>query len=110
MANDSGNGTNVTYSIKELLGQINDKLDRIAFDMNSKASRAELDKVIARMELAEKGIYTIQLMNEERRQANDSRGAARRWLAALAFPILASTTTGIVVAIITVVFQAKSHG
>lgn len=97
----------VTYSVKELLAQINAKLDALFIEVGQKARASDVEKLIGRIELAEKSIYTIQLSAMDNKIKGRSALDKSRFWIGISFPAIISLITSAAIVAATLYYNHK---
>jgi hypothetical protein len=85
MSEPAGENGRITYTVKELLGKLDNKLDLIVAQLATKAEAHEVEDLQKRVTVLEAEAATESTLEEYRTQVEDQRKSDRRW--ALGFAV-----------------------
>ena len=89
MSESADNGR-ITFTVKELLGKVDVKLDAIAAKLDAKADAHDLEALETRVEVLESSAATEGSLAKYRSQVNEQRKSDRRWTLGFAVATLLS--------------------
>jgi hypothetical protein len=81
----SGENGRITFTVKELLGKLDNKLDLIVAQLSTKAEAHEVEDIRKRVAQLESEAATESTLEEYRAQVEEQRKSDRRW--ALGFAV-----------------------
>jgi hypothetical protein len=85
MSEPAGENGRITYTVKELLGKLDNKLDLIVAQLATKAEAHEVEDLQKRVTVLEAEAATESTLEEYRAQVEEQRKSDRRW--ALGFAV-----------------------
>jgi hypothetical protein len=85
MSEPAGENGRITYTVKEVLGKLDNKLDLIVAQLATKAEAHEVEDLQKRVTVLEAEAATESTLEEYRAQVEEQRKSDRRW--ALGFAV-----------------------
>ncbi len=70
----------IVFSVKELIGRLDGKLDLMMKILTDKADRADVTALDHRVGLVEEKVSSITLTEKQRREIEQGKGPKRRWV------------------------------
>jgi hypothetical protein len=88
MSEPAADNGRITFTVKELLGKLDAKLDLIVAQLADKADAHELEDLVKRVVTLEGSAATEEALERERRAWKTERKRDRRWALGLGIPTL----------------------
>jgi hypothetical protein len=88
MSEPAGENGRITYTVKELLGKLDNKLDLIVAQLATKAEAHEVEQLEVRVAVLEGSAATAAELEKQRKKLADERKRDRRWVLGLGIPTL----------------------